>query len=259
MTTAVAASVCCCTGWPPPPPFTGTTCEDFAEFCTLYAPPTRTGHLRLEWDDGAGSWVEIFSIDWEVLRHDLGYPPDTPPYPLDPGGLWRAGTEGTLHHPSASGACFFGETVDSLMEAGYLLPGNDYFDPYISLIQLLRLECLYAPIFTGQIVLTSRMPIACAKSYYTPESGNCLEIDPEDPCIPPIFHGEDCCNKGCCPPPELDACAIVDASQAGFVQGPTYTLTEYLDGIWTLPVRTRPIVLTIGSCTRNFRVTTSIT
>ena len=146
------------------------------------------------------------------------------------------------------------------MAGGYLQGGTDYFEPRISLVQSLGLYCQGIPSFSASLEMIAMLPIKCAKVYYTPESGNCWEIDPEDPCIPPITHGEACCNAGCCPEDPVDPpdCVIADASVAGFAVGPTYTIAEFLAGHFTLPTRSRTFSGGYESCSRTYRITTSL-
>ena len=45
---------------------------------------------------------------------------------------------------------------------------------------------------------------------------------------------------------------------ASFALGPSYTIEELLDGHWTLPVRSRTFSGGYGSCSRTYRITTSV-
>jgi len=259
-TTALPAVICCCDDGPPPPPPFGGNCTAFPAYIEENGPDTLVGHLKLEHDDGAGGWVEIFSTSWTMLRMDLGYPPSTPPYPIDPLGFWRAGTGGALPFAGPSGQCWRGEDIDALMSAGYLQSGTDFFEPLNTLVQFLSLQCEGSPSFSSSLVLAAALPAKCAQVYYTPESGNCFELDPEDPCIPAILHSEACCNAGCCPEDPVDPpdCVIADIGAASFVLGPSYTIEELLDGFWTLPERSRTYSGGYESCSRTYRVTTSV-
>jgi len=258
-TTVLPAVICCCDDGPPPPPPFGGNCTAFPDYIAENGPETLVGHLKLEHSDGSGGWVEIFSTTWTMLRMDLGYPPSTPPYPIDPGGFWRAGTGGALPFAGPSGQCWRGEDFDALMSAEYLYPGTDFFEPLISVVQFLSLQCEGIPSFSASIVLAAALPTKCAKVYYTEG----YLTDPEDPFswVPPITHSQACCNAGCCPeePDPVSDCFIADVSNASFVLGPSYTIEELLDGIWTLPERSRTFTFGYESCTRSYRVTTSVT
>lgn len=257
-TTVLPAAYCCCDEEDPLPPF-GGNCAAFPAYIAEHGPDFLGGNLKLEWSDG-DSWVEIFSTSWGMLRMGLGYPPDTPPYAIDPLGFWRAGTGGALPFAGPSGQCWRAEDIDALDAAGYLKPGSGYFSPLIERVQLLALQCQGIPSFSASLVLVASMPVKCAKVYYTPESGNCWDIDPEDPCIPAILHSQACCNAGCCPEDPVDPphCTIADIGYASYASGPSYTIQELLDGHWTLPVRSRTFTGGYESCTRTYRITTSV-